>query len=147
MSRLCQNRVRSERLLPSSRWIVDAASVPSRAWSSAGRRDDASVTASVNRAAALPVGAASATRSEPPDRSCSSASSRATVVVFPVPGPPATMLNLRCAATTAASRCRSGSAEGNSRASAACSRAASYVDGGSIIASSTWSATTHSCRQ
>src|SRR6202012_5275747 len=51
-------------------------------------------TDSWSRAAALPVGAASATRGDapPPAAACSqmSATIRATVVVLPVPGPPAT---------------------------------------------------------
>ena len=48
----------------------------------------ASATASCSRAAALPVGAASAMVSRSPPTSRSAASSLATVVVFPVPGPP-----------------------------------------------------------
>jgi hypothetical protein len=68
-------------------------------------------TASSRRAAALPVGAASATSGEraPAAAACSaiSATMRATVVVLPVPGPPATTAKRRRTAVAAASRCRS----------------------------------------
>ena len=50
------------------------------------------------------VGAAGAIRRPPPAWSCSRASSLATVVVLPVPGPPASTLTQLCAATAAASR-------------------------------------------
>ena len=50
-------------------------------------------------------------------RACSSASTRATVVVFPVPGPPATTESLRRTAVAAAMRCvGSASSSGNSSA-------------------------------
>ena len=52
-------------------------------------------TAWVIRAAALPVGAARATRSRGPSSATSDAMSRAMVVVLPVPGPPVTMA-VRC---------------------------------------------------
>ena len=62
-------------------------------------RPASSWTASAMRAAALPVGAASATRGKAPPAvtACSSirANKRATVVVLPVPGPPAMTLNRR----------------------------------------------------
>ena len=62
-------------------------------------------TASSSRAAALPVGAASPIRTGRPGWSSSSASSRATVVVLPVPGPPDSTLTQLSALTAAASRC------------------------------------------
>ncbi len=108
-----------------------AASRPSGCRAGPGRRrpcrDVTPATASVSRAAALPVGAAIATRSGSPAWSASTASSFATVVVLPVPGPPASTLTHRWAATTAASRCRSESSAGNSRATASATRSGSTV--------------------
>ena len=67
-------------------------------------RSRARLTASVRRAAALPVGAARATRGARPGWSASTLSRAATVVVLPVPGPPAITLTELSAATAAASR-------------------------------------------
>src|SRR5690606_35772359 len=61
--------------------------------------------ASCSRAAALPVGAARATRSGPAT-SWSTANSRATGVVLPVPGPPVRAVSRPATAAAAASRCR-----------------------------------------
>ncbi len=62
------------------------------------------------RAAALPVGAASAMRWRAASGAVanSSASSRATVYVLPVPGPPVMMANAPRRATAQAIRCQSG---------------------------------------
>ena len=69
-------------------------------------------TASSNRAAAFPVGAASAVSGERRPDANAWASRRArtlaTVVVFPVPGPPATTDTLRNTAVAAAIRWKSG---------------------------------------
>ncbi len=71
-----------------------------------------SATDSCSRAAALPVGAARAMRRP---GSCSSASTRATVWVLPVPGPPASTVVQRVAASAAPRRCRSGRRAGEQR--------------------------------
>ena len=97
-------------LVPSKRWMVVPATVRSPALTGSGvsRRSASSRTASSIRAAALPVGAASATSGGlvPWLQACSPsrASSRATVVVLPVPGPPAITQSLRVAAAAAAAR-------------------------------------------
>ena len=88
LPRWCRKRVRVSGRLPSSRCRVCPESVPSRAWSSAGSFAVSSRTASSSLAAALPVGAASAIRSGVDDCSARRASSPATAVVLPVPGPP-----------------------------------------------------------
>ena len=68
-------------------------------------------TACCSLAAALPVGAANAMRNcvLPPSCACSanSANNRATVVVFPVPGPPVSTVKPCDRATFAAARCSS----------------------------------------
>ncbi len=68
---------------------------------------------------------------------------RATVVVLPVPGPPATTVKRRITAVAAATACRStapGSGGGNSRASPAASTARSTA-GSSVEPRPTRSAT------
>ena len=83
----------------------------SRARSDSGNRATSSSTACWSRAAALPVGAASAIRGAgragAAACSTSSASSAATVVVLPVPGPPVRTVVLCDSAIRAAARCSS----------------------------------------
>ena len=85
----------------------------------------AETTASVRRAAALPVGAASATRGGPSDRACTAASNRATVVVLPVPGPPPSTDTPWARHTAAAARWSSARPPGHSRSSTAATAAGS----------------------
>ena len=97
---------------PSSRCRVIAVDArPSRARSAVGRaRPSSSSTASCSRAAALPVGAVSAIRSVGRRRSACSASrasSPATVVVLPVPGPPVSTVVHWRGGRAAAARCSS----------------------------------------
>ena len=88
---------------PSSRCRVTADRSATRATSSGASRFRASASASDSRAAALPVGAANAIRGARPGWSPSMASTLATVVVFPVPGPPASTVT-HCRALTSAAR-------------------------------------------
>ena len=91
---------------PSSRCSV-CDSRGSRACSSTGRSPARWRSASSMRAAALPVGAARATRR--PGFSVSRQARRATtVVVLPVPGPPLMIVSLLRQASAAASFCQSG---------------------------------------
>ena len=108
LRRSCRNRLRLPRFQPSSRCRVWATGRPTASrWSSNGAPASAVRTASCSRAAALPVGAVSAIRSGRSDWSASSASSPATAVVLPVPGPPvSTVVHCRAAASAAA-RCSS----------------------------------------
>ena len=104
-----RNRPRLLGSQPSSRCRVTADRSATRATSSGPSRLRASASASDNRAAALPVGAASAIRGGRPGWSPSMASTLATVVVLPVPGPPASTVTHCRAQTSAARRCRSSS--------------------------------------
>ena len=94
-----------------SRCSVDAFSSGRRSRSTASSLSTSNCTASSSLAAALPVGAASAIRSGglPDSDACSAsrASSRATVVVLPVPGPPVSTVSDCVRATSAAVRCSS----------------------------------------
>ena len=96
--------------------------------SCSGRRSMALLIELPSRAAALPVGAASPIRRNCPCPAsashCSRASSRITVVVLPVPGPPVISPKRRRAASAQAIRCQSalrpGSAAASPTAPAAC---------------------------
>jgi hypothetical protein len=102
--RSCRNRLCEPGRQPSSRCRVEAGSA-GRSASPAARSDsDSWATASCSRAAALPVGAASAIRGTVSKHSSSSAISRATVVVLPVPGPPAMTVTRPVEQAAAASR-------------------------------------------
>ena len=109
---------------PSSRCSVTppSASSCSRTASAASSSRAAACTASSSRAAAFPVGAASATcgAAAPAAAACSASSAtiRATVVVLPVPGPPATTAKRRRTAVAAARRWPSSSAPASMRAEA-----------------------------
>ena len=103
---------------------------------------------SANRAAALPVGAASAMRIE---GSCcaNTASSRATEYVLPVPGPP-TMSDKRFPSTTsAACRCRLSSPRSTAgrRASSVATAWVSNATGTSTARARIERATAHSSNQ
>ena len=109
-------------------------------------------TASSSRAAAFPVGAARATRGgrRADAAACASRSARtlATVVVFPVPGPPATTETLRSTAVAAAMRWKSGaSSPWNNRASPDASRSASTPSARRLERSSRSEATWRSSAQ
>ena len=107
---------------PSRRCRVEA--LAARSWartaSLASSSSAASWTASSRRAAATAVGAASAMRGwgRPAASACSasSATMRATVVVLPVPGPPATTAKRWRTAAAPAARWRSSGSPGKSRA-------------------------------
>ena len=116
---------------PSSRCSVEARR-PSRLGADRVADVEASAcswTASSSRAAALPVGAASATSGcgAPAAGACSarSATIRATVVVLPVPGPPATTVKPPRTADAHARACRPSRSAPNSRAKPACRSASS----------------------
>ncbi len=140
LDRLCRNRVELSGRHPSSRCSVPASrarmrSRRSTAASSApsppgnSGRFVAARSAWPMRAAAFPVGAASATRSGwSPSSDISTPSSRAIVVVLPVPGPPVTTLVQRRQATSAASRWSADASSGKYAARAA-TRAASSTGG------------------
>ncbi len=110
-----RKRVRFPGLNPNRRCSVDPSKTcrRSRTWGSTAMVRASACTASSRRAAALPVGAARAINGgRSPAASASPtrrARARATVVVFPVPGPPAMTENLRRTVVTAARRCRSDS--------------------------------------
>ncbi|ETA98761.1 hypothetical protein O978_22165, partial [Mycobacterium avium subsp. paratuberculosis 10-5864] len=111
LPRLCLNRTDVSGRGPSSRCSVVPVSPASRARSAGSRCSISAATASASRAAALPVGAASAIlgRGSPARSACSTsrASSRATVVVLPVPGPPVSTVSAWDTAIRAAARCSS----------------------------------------
>ncbi|SHV46891.1 Uncharacterised protein [Mycobacteroides abscessus subsp. abscessus] len=96
---------------PNRRCSVVACNPANRDRSTASSWLTSSRTASCSRAAALPVGAASAIRNgaalADDAWSASSANSRATVVVLPVPGPPVSTVRPCDSAMSAAARCSS----------------------------------------
>ena len=99
------------------------------------------------RAAAFPVGAASATRGVVPRAAncpCKSASTAATVRVLPVPGPPVMTQKPRRTAVSAARRCQSGFSRDawKTRCKSAASRRASHSG---VTASRAWIAAARSC--
>ena len=96
-------------LAPSKRWMVDA-SAGSFASIAPGNRSKGRVCAivSLSRAAALPVGAASAKlSSRSPASAIRSAQVKTMVRVFPVPGAPEMTQSREVAATKAATFCKS----------------------------------------
>ena len=113
--RSCRKRPVESGRQPSSRCRVDADSEPSRLRSCGSRSARAAPTACSRRTAAFPVGAARAILRTDGSTSRNNASSLATVVVLPVPGPPAMIVAWRSAAVAAARRCMSGPASGKSR--------------------------------
>ena len=112
LPRLWRNLAEVSGLLPSSRCSVIACNPANACRSDGASLPTSSWTASCRRAAALPVGAASAIRKWVP--LVSKANSLATVVVLPVPGPPVSTVNPCDSATSAAARCSSNPA-GNRR--------------------------------
>ena len=136
-SRSCRKRTEPG-LKPSSRWMVIASpGMASRISRLTGSRSRVRRMASCIRAAALPVGAASAIWSgRPAACSRSSARIRITVVVLPVPGPPEITQKRLSTATAAAVRCQStapSAAGGKSRSSPSRSRGRSTSLGSSTL--------------
>ena len=153
LARWWRNRVRLSGRQPSSRCRVIAStwasgSTTARACGSGVRSRIPAIapsSAALTLAAALPVGAASPTRSGRPPAaaacSASSASTPATVVVLPVPGPPVSTLVRARVTTSAAARCSAYPSPGKIRNSPAESTASSTA-GGSSAARARRSSTT-----
>jgi len=147
----CQNCAEPRRT-PSNRWSVCGSRVRRKASSSSvstrscGAKNASRTIDWPRREAARAVGAARAMRRGSGDDSCRATSSRATVVVFPVPGPPPSTATLDSAQVAAAARWSSGSPPDHSRANAAPSSDWSTVTGSEARRSRS-SATKTSCRQ
>ncbi len=114
------------------RWSVVAV-VGSPAASASGRVAVPAMTDSARRLAALPVGAARATR-RPGRAAASSARMRTTVVVLPVPGPPATTASRCRSAPAAATACRSDASASGKRVAKVAARLAGSAIGSGVAA-------------